>query len=191
MADPTEVDRILELLESRVKRIEEKVYCKLEKLEDGKIAELIFEAQRQLKDAEAKSAAAGTVFKHLKSLDKYLSIEFLERSSSNSNAAADIILSGEDKLKEVALLLEDVDKNKEILDENHLFDVPQWSAKLEPLVQVQIQQLDGASHLNERAEQLLSAYNEIISSLSKQFIQWDNVITQCEIAVCKDKSNDD
>ena len=37
MADPTEVDRILELLESRVKRIEEKVYCKVEKLEDGKV----------------------------------------------------------------------------------------------------------------------------------------------------------
>lgn len=28
------------------------------------IAELVFEAQRQLKDAEAKSVAAGTVFKH-------------------------------------------------------------------------------------------------------------------------------
>lgn len=30
-----------------------------------------------------------------------------------------------------------------------------------------------------------------ISSLSKQFIQWDNVITQCEIAVGKDKSSED
>ena len=33
----TEVDRILELLESRIKRIEEKVYSKSEKFEDGKV----------------------------------------------------------------------------------------------------------------------------------------------------------
>ena len=37
MADSTEVDCILELLESRIKTIEEKVYSKSEKFEDGKV----------------------------------------------------------------------------------------------------------------------------------------------------------
>eukprot|EP00795_Rhopilema_esculentum_P010987 gene10987-19826_t len=184
MADGLEADKILDLLESRIKRIEERVYAAngSKNLDDGKVAEAIFEAQRQLKDVEAKSAAGSTVFKHLMSLENYLSAEFLEGITSNSDSKAEIVLASENNIRGTAKLLEEIEKRKAVINEKKLLDVPQWNAKLEPLAQVQIQQMDEADETSSHVVNLLSAYN------NTQFIQWDNVITQCEIAVEKAKT---
>lgn len=62
-------------------------------------------------------------------------------------------------------------------------DLPTWSAKLQPLVEIHIQQKEEFSAGGERLHNLLSAYNNIINLLSKQFVEWDVLLTQIEQAM--------
>lgn len=193
MADKnrTDVSSCLNLLEQRIKHIEDRVYSQniADRENNGKVADIILEARKKLKDVEAKSPVVGMVFKQLNSLDNYLSAEFMERVSLTSDAKADIAILGEQKLQDLSENFKAVDSHKDVLDDRKLLDIQQHSSKLEPLVQVHIQQNEAFDEANVRLTEMLMTYNSIISSVSKQFVQWENILTQCEIALDTDQAN--
>merc|ERR1711973_151742 len=116
----------------------------------------------------------------MKELETYLSPEFLEKVSLSDDAKADIIIAGESQIKQCIDQLKDVEDLKKIVNTEHLSDLPTLSAKLEPLVEIHLQQQEENAVLTERLSTLLIAYNNIINVLSKQFIQWDGVLSQME-----------
>jgi len=119
----------------------------------------------------------------VKELEIFLSPEFLENASLTDDAKADIIIAGESQLMACADQLRQVEDLKKVVTTEPLKDLPTWSAKLQPLVELHIQQKEEFTGVDERLHNLLTAYNNIINLLSKQFVQWDNTLTQIEQAM--------
>lgn len=116
-------------------------------------------------------------------METFLSPEFLEKASLTDDAKADIIIAGENQLRSCADQLKQVEDLKKVVTTEPLKDLPTWSAKLQPLVEVHIEQKGEFIDVNERLLNLLTAYNNIVNLLSRQFVQWDNTLTQLEQAM--------
>ncbi|KAM9138833.1 dynactin subunit 3-like isoform 2-T2 [Pangshura tecta] len=84
-------------------------------------------------------------------------------------------------LSQVALL-EQVNNLQPFLDSAHIKAAPDHAAKLQRLAQIHIQQQDQCEAVTENVRVLLEDYNKMTLLLSKQFVQWDEMLTQLEAA---------
>ncbi|XP_023375093.1 dynactin subunit 3 isoform X2 [Otolemur garnettii] len=84
-------------------------------------------------------------------------------------------------LSQVALL-EQVDALVPMLDSAHIKAVPEHAARLQRLAQIHIQQQDQCVEITEESKALLEEYNKTTLLLSKQFVQWDELLCQLEAA---------
>uniref|UniRef100_F7HC42 Dynactin subunit 3 n=1 Tax=Macaca mulatta TaxID=9544 RepID=F7HC42_MACMU len=60
--------------------------------------------------------------------------------------------------------------------------VPEHAARLQHLAQIHIQQQDQCVEITEESKALLEEYNKTTMLLSKQFVQWDELLCQLEAA---------
>lgn len=84
-------------------------------------------------------------------------------------------------LSQVALL-EQVEALVPMLDSAHIKAVPEHAARLQRLAQIHIQQQDQCVEITEESKALLEEYNKTTMLLSKQFVQWDELLCQLEAA---------
>lgn len=84
-------------------------------------------------------------------------------------------------LSQVALL-EQVEALVPMLDSTHIKAVPEHAARLQRLAQIHIQQQDQCVEITEESKALLEEYNKTTMLLSKQFVQWDELLCQLEAA---------
>ncbi|XP_012882022.1 PREDICTED: dynactin subunit 3 [Dipodomys ordii] len=84
-------------------------------------------------------------------------------------------------LSQVALL-EHVDALVPMLDSAPIKAVPEHAAHLQRLAQIHIQQQDQCVEITEESKALLEEYNKTTMLLSKQFVQWDELLCQLEAA---------
>jgi len=54
--------------------------------------------------------------------------------------------------------------------------------RLQDLCKIHLEQQDNAVELTDETKELLLRYNNTITLLSKQFVQWDELVTKLEIA---------
>ena len=112
----------------------------------------------------------------------------MDEMTLTDEAITDIILAEEDFLRQQAGKLEELESLKEILDSAHIKGMPSHSSKLQELGQVQIDQQDKTGVFTDEVRGLLENYNTIISLVSKQLIQWDQMITKAEKSKQTNKS---
>ncbi|XP_029776903.1 dynactin subunit 3 isoform X2 [Suricata suricatta] len=79
-------------------------------------------------------------------------------------------------------LLEQVEALVPMLDSAHIKAVPEHAARLQRLAQIHIQQQDQCVEITEESKALLEEYNKTTMLLSKQFVQWDELLCQLEAA---------
>ncbi|XP_032163884.1 dynactin subunit 3 isoform X2 [Mustela nigripes] len=84
-------------------------------------------------------------------------------------------------LSQIALL-EQVEALVPMLDSAHIKAVPEHAARLQRLAQIHIQQQDQCVEITEESKALLEEYNKTTMLLSKQFVQWDELLCQLEAA---------
>uniref|UniRef100_A0A7M5UBE1 Uncharacterized protein n=1 Tax=Clytia hemisphaerica TaxID=252671 RepID=A0A7M5UBE1_9CNID len=94
----------------------------------------------------------------------------------------------EDNLRILSTQLEELKTLQNIPNASSLQGVPDNSKKLQPIIQGQMDQKEDLEEVNGRLQLLLCAYNDIISTLSKQFVIWNNLVTQCELKYDSDRS---
>ncbi|XP_071117824.1 dynactin subunit 3-like [Haliotis cracherodii] len=129
-------------------------------------------------------------YERLSDLRSYLDPSYTEELTTSDDTKAEIILAEEDFLREQAARLEKMQSMEELFDSEHIKAAPKLAGKLHELSQLQIKQQDQASQFNDEARSCLEAYNSIVTLLSKQFIQWDEILTKAEIAAKPRKSMD-
>lgn len=120
------------------------------------------------------------VYNRLAELRKFLDPAYMDEMTLTDEAITDIILAEEDFLKQQAGKLEELESLKEILDSAHIKGMPSHSSKLQEISKVQIDQQDKTGVFTDEVRGLLENYNTIISLVSKQLIQWDQMITKAE-----------
>ncbi|XP_010073371.1 PREDICTED: dynactin subunit 3 [Pterocles gutturalis] len=92
------------------------------------------------------------------------------------------ILAEEQAVPSRAALLEQMRNLQPILDSPSIQAVPDHAAKLQRLSQIHIQQQEQREALTDSVKTLLEDYNKMTLLLSKQFVQWNEILTRLEAA---------
>uniref|UniRef100_A0A8C5JYU1 Dynactin 3 n=1 Tax=Jaculus jaculus TaxID=51337 RepID=A0A8C5JYU1_JACJA len=115
-------------------------------------------------------------------LIKYLDPEYIDRIAIPDASKLQFILAEEQFILSQVMLLEQVDALVPMLDSASIKAVPEHAARLQRLAQIHIQQQDQCVEITEESKALLEEYNKTIMLLSKQFVQWDELLCQLEAA---------
>ncbi|CAH1796684.1 unnamed protein product [Owenia fusiformis] len=184
-------DQNLEILESRLKSLENSVYGDSNKdLSYPKVIDSLSNIDKQLNTAVASRDKIKKLLDQTPLMEKYLDPTYASESGLSQTAKVDIILSEEDQIRKLAADFEKIKNATQSLDSEHLKGIPKVASRLQQLAQVNIDQKEQVGQLTEDVRNLLVEYNNTISLLSKQFIQWDEIVTQLEIDAQPKKSYD-
>ncbi|NWW94853.1 DCTN3 protein, partial [Rhynochetos jubatus] len=113
---------------------------------------------------------------------KYLDPQYVDRMAIPDTMKLQFILAEEQVIPSRAALLEQVKNLQPILDSASIQAVPDHAAKLQRLSQIHIQQQEQRQDLTNSIKMLLEDYNKMTLLLSKQFVQWNEILTQLEAA---------
>eukprot|EP00105_Crassostrea_gigas_P039741 XP_019923889.1 PREDICTED: dynactin subunit 3 isoform X1 [Crassostrea gigas] len=128
------------------------------------------------------------IYKKSRDLHKFLDPAYTDEMTMSEEAMEEVIMAEEEYLRDQAKNLETMEELKPTLDSEHLKATPQYTEKFEALSQIQITQQDQTADLTEEARRLLATYNNIITLVSRQFVQWDETLTKMEAKKIKSKN---
>ncbi|CAJ0942189.1 unnamed protein product, partial [Ranitomeya imitator] len=115
-------------------------------------------------------------------LMKYLDPQYIDRIAVPDAMKLEFILAEEPYILSQAALLEQLHSLQPLLDSEHIKAVPAQASKLQTLSQVHIKQQDQSEEVTAESKRLLEDYNKMTLLLSKQFVMWDEVLSQIEAA---------
>ncbi|NXQ53501.1 DCTN3 protein, partial [Anthoscopus minutus] len=140
-----------------------------------KVADELVKVQVALNNIAGKRERIKILFKKIEDVIKYLDPQYIDRMAVPDAMKLQFILAEEQAIPARAALLEQVKTLQPILDSTSIQAVPDHAAKLQRLSQIHIQQqvLFLFTFLKCHVQTLL---------LSKQFVQWNEVLTRLEVA---------
>uniref|UniRef100_A0A6J0TUT7 Dynactin subunit 3 n=1 Tax=Pogona vitticeps TaxID=103695 RepID=A0A6J0TUT7_9SAUR len=173
-------------LQSRLDALEERVFGAAGGAEgvgsSRQIADGLVKVQVALGNIASKRERVKILFKKMEDIIKYLDPHYIDRMAIPDAMKLQFILAEEQSIMAQAALLEQVNSLQPYLDSAHIKAAPDHAAKLQRLSQIHIQQQDQGEAVTENVRQLLEDYNKMTLLLSKQFVQWDEMLTQLEAA---------
>ncbi|XP_061172365.1 dynactin subunit 3-like isoform X2 [Saccostrea echinata] len=181
-------DHELDALENRLDIIENKVFGSSEK--DAfypKCIEKLANIQEKISTATKNKKRISEIYRKSKEVQKYLDPAYTDEMTMSDEAKEEVIIAEEEFLRGQAKHLEMMEELKSTLDSEHLKSTPKFTEKFEALSHIQIKQQDQTSELTEEARKLLATYNNIITLVSRQFVQWDEILTNIEAKKTKTK----
>lgn len=185
-------DTVLKSLEDRVNSLHKLVFSQEENEKTvKKPIEILEQTRCTLKELETRHSVILQLWKKLPDLDEYLTTDFLQKVRLNEEVKTTLILANEENVRNLAKYLDELKSLQNVVNNDSLKDIPEHSSKLEPIIQLHMQQAEEAHDVNERLNKLLTAYNNIINTMSKQFMLWNNFVTQCELAVDMERESID
>ncbi|XP_072051208.1 dynactin subunit 3-like [Amphiura filiformis] len=181
----------LSVLESRVKLLEDRILGEDSvQQQTPQVIETLSKVRQSLDGSTTGKERIHMVWKRLQELNDCLNPEIADKFALTQEAKTEIILAEEQQLKRQAALLEQVKSMKDFIDSEHIKAAPSFADKIHPLATVQLDQKDQTDQHSQEVRELLQAYNDIVTQLSKQFIQWDEIMTRYEVAAQVRKPDD-
>ncbi|XP_060617126.2 dynactin subunit 3 [Anolis sagrei] len=147
-----------------------------------KIGDGLGKVQVTLNNIASKRERVKILFKKIEDIIKYLDPQYIDRMAIPDAMKLQFILAEEQSIMAQAALLEQVSSLQPYLDSAHIKAAPDHAAKLQRLSQIHIQQQDQSEAVTENVRLLLDDYNTMTLLLSKQFVQWDELLTKLEAA---------
>ncbi|XP_065647234.1 uncharacterized protein LOC101234411 isoform X2 [Hydra vulgaris] len=178
----TSFEKDIACLDERIKKLHCLVFSNCS-TSSCKIFEVVEQAKCTLKEVETRHLVVTLLWKKLPQLQEFLDTEFIKKIKLTDEVKTSLILANEENIRNLSKNLEELKKLQNVVNHPSLKDIPIYSEKLLPLMQIQVDQEAELKDFCARLEQLLVSYNTIINTLSKQFILWNNMVTQCEYAV--------
>ncbi|KAK0052042.1 dynactin subunit 3-like isoform X1 [Biomphalaria pfeifferi] len=179
----------LQVLEKRIADLELLVFGNSEKDADypknkaNKIQclESLLEIQNKITTSLSGKKKAAALYEKLPELKKYLDHSYVEELLLTEDARLESLLAEYDFLEKQCGLWQKLSENEININSEHIQAVPKLVDKLQTLSLAQISQQDDISNLTEETRRLLNTYNTIITLFSKQFVMWDETLTQLEL----------
>ncbi|NXH70111.1 DCTN3 protein, partial [Hydrobates tethys] len=147
-----------------------------------KVVDDLVKMQVSLSNIVGKRERIKILFKKIEDVIKYLDPQYIDRMAVPDAVKLQFILAEEQVIPSRAALLEQVKNLQPILESASIPAVPDHAAKLQRLSQIHIQQQEQRQDLADSVKMLLEDYNKMTLLLSKQFIQWNEILTRLEIA---------
>ncbi|NXH17651.1 DCTN3 protein, partial [Bucco capensis] len=147
-----------------------------------KVADELVKVQMALSNIAGKRERIKILFKKIEDVIKYLDPQYIDRMAVPDAMKLQFILAEEQVIPSRAALLEQVKNLQPILDGASIQAVPDHAAKLQRLSQIHIQQQEQRHDLTGSVKTLLEDYNKMTLLLSKQFVQWNEILTRLEAA---------
>ncbi|KAJ7335132.1 hypothetical protein JRQ81_013073 [Phrynocephalus forsythii] len=174
-------------LQSRLDVLEERVYGGVPGGAEGagrsrQISDGLVKVQVALGNIASKRERVKILFKKMEDIIKYLDPQYIDRMAIPDAMKLQFILAEEQSIMAQAALLEQVNSLQPYLDSAHIKAAPDHAAKLQRLSQIHLQQQDQCEAVTENVRLLLEDYNRMTLLLSKQFVQWDEMLTHLEAA---------
>jgi len=144
---------------------------------------MLTKAHSTLNELQSRRNVLTQVWKKLPQLEVFLTSEFMKKISLNDEVKTQLIIANESNLTTLAKHLQELKLLQNIDTSSVLKDVVKNSAELKPLIQIQMDQNVELMELEERTARLISTYNSIILTVSQQITLWNNLVTQCELAM--------
>ncbi|EEC14303.1 dynactin subunit, putative [Ixodes scapularis] len=141
------------------------------------ITELLANVNSKIQAAVA-SREKLSVLKKTEELDRYLDAEYQEKIDLTEGAKLQLILAEEDRLRQVIAAYQKMEDLKPVLDSEHIKDAPSLFGKVSALAAIQLEQQEEVDEQTQKLYHLLSTYNDLVNTISKQFLLWDNMLTQ-------------
>ncbi|XP_021108655.1 dynactin subunit 3 isoform X3 [Heterocephalus glaber] len=141
-------------LQAQVEELERWVYGPVGARGSRKVADGLVKVQVALGNIASKRERVKILYKKIEDLIKYLDPEYIDR-----------------------IAIPDASKLQFILAAVH-----EHATRLQHLAQIHIQQQDQCMEITEESKALLEEYNKTTMLLSKQFVQWDELLCQLEAA---------
>ncbi|NXQ84303.1 DCTN3 protein, partial [Nyctibius grandis] len=142
----------------------------------------LVKVQVALTNIAGKRERIKILFKKIEDVIKYVDPQYIDRMAVPDAMKLQFILAEEPVIPSRAALLEQVKNLQPILDSASIQAVPDHAAKLQRLSQIHIQQQQQCHDLTDGIKALLERYNKMTLLLSKQFVQWNEILTQLEMA---------
>ncbi|CAO2580498.1 Dynactin subunit 3 [Lemmus lemmus] len=178
MAALTDVQR----LQSRVEELERWVYGPGGTRGSRKVADGLVKVQVALGNIASKRERVKILYKKIEDLIKYLDPEYIDRLAMPDASKLQFILAEEQFILSQVALLEQVDALMPMLDSASIKAVPEHAAHLQRLAQIHIQQQVWKERGPEGKTPVITLTREQTMLLSKQFVQWDELLCQLEAA---------
>nr|XP_033791512.1 dynactin subunit 3 [Geotrypetes seraphini] len=167
-------------LQSRLDELESRVFG--DGGRRGKIADDLIKLQAALGNIASKRERIKILYKKIEDIIKYLDPQYIDRIAVPDAMKLEFILAEEQFILDQAGLLEKVKSLQPFLDSEHIKAVPGHASKLQTLTQIHIEQQEKSEEITAETKKLLEDYNKMILLLSKQFVQWDEMLAQLEAA---------
>ncbi|XP_069820983.1 dynactin subunit 3 [Dendropsophus ebraccatus] len=168
-------------LQSRVQELEQRLYgesgAQTRKVTDG-----LIKVQVSLANIASKRERVKTLYKKIDDLMKYLDPQYIDRIAVPDAMKLEFILAEEQYILSQAALLEQLHSLQPLLDSEHIKAVPSQASRLQALAQIHIKQQDQCEEVTTETKRLLEDYNKMTVLLSKQFVMWDEILSQLEDA---------
>ncbi|KAM4808941.1 dynactin subunit 3 [Rhinophrynus dorsalis] len=168
-------------LQSRIQEVERRLYGQ-SGAEPRKVADGLVKVQVSLGNIAGKRERVKTLYKKIEDLMKYLDPHYIDRMAVPDAMKLEFILAEEQYIMSQAALLEQVHTLQTYLDSEHIKAVPGQVSKLQALSQIHIKQQDQCDEITAETKKLLEDYNKMTVLLSKQFVLWDETLSQMEAA---------
>ncbi|KAM6228226.1 dynactin subunit 3-like isoform 2-T2 [Spheniscus humboldti] len=146
-----------------------------------KVVDELAKVQVALSNIAGKRERIKILFKKIEDVIKYLDHQYIDRMAVTDAMKLQFILAEEQVIPSRAAFLEQV-KNLQPILESASIQVPDHAAKLQRLSQIHIQQQEQRQDLTNSVKTLLEDYNKMTLLLSKQFVQWNEILTCLEMA---------
>ncbi|KAI1240233.1 hypothetical protein IHE44_0011691 [Lamprotornis superbus] len=176
----------LRRLQWRLEELEQRIGLGGEGCGPRKVADELVKVQVALSNIAGKRERIKILFKKIEDVIKYLDPQYIDRMAVPDAMKLQFILAEEQTIPARAALLEQVKNLQPILDSTSIQAVPDHAAKLQRLSQIHIQQQEKRHDLTDSVKTLLEDYNKMYHVqtllLSKQFVQWNEILTRLEAA---------
>lgn len=181
----------LDILEDRVKRLEEKIFGPLPKdAEYPEVVSTLASLGGQLGSALGTRDRMMMVMKRLEELERYLDPAYGESFELSDNVKLDLVLTREEQLRNQHQQLNTLHSLKHVLDSQHISDTPNLSDELIQIANKHSQDEEAATAQSMQIKNMLDQYNAIINTLTETFIKMDEIVTKAEIAALPKKAED-
>ncbi|XP_027638793.2 dynactin subunit 3 isoform X1 [Falco peregrinus] len=147
-----------------------------------KVADEVGKVQMALSNITGKRERIKILFKKIEDVIKYIDPQYIDRMAVPDAMKLQFILADKQVINSRAALLEQVKNLQPILDSASIQAVPDHATKLQRLSQIHIQQQEQCHDLTDDVKILLEDYNKMTLLLSKQFVQWNEILTRLETA---------
>ncbi|KAF1586020.1 UNVERIFIED_CONTAM: Dynactin subunit 3, partial [Eudyptes robustus] len=144
------------------------------------VADEMVKVQVALSNIAGKRERIKILFKKIEDVIKYLDPQYIDRMAVPDAMKLQFILA--EGMVFILVTNPTCCKTNKMDFSSVLSAVPDHAAKLQRLSQIHIQQQEQRQELTDRVKMLLEDYNKMTLLLSKQFVQWNEILTQLEMA---------